>query len=845
MGDVESLLTIEPAKLEPYNHKINGTVLNAIKLYEANGVTLRQLLSDFNAVTTYSDLKKAINPWEYLNKGIKKVPIVCGVSTAEALFNTSAMTLYRQKPIEVIKSIYYRNKRRNDSGLERIFLNSFLGRLSSEQKVMVINPSPFVIEFIEKYRNNNCFVVTDKTLADLYSRQYKEAVFVSMGQAESISDVDVMVVITPQAEEKTIQKMLSLIGLVRADKIYGIIQTRLIDNKESCFWDVLLKEDVTIRDIIMIPTEISNSSPKKKCLVSMVRELETNGLIIRKIEYNASEKCVSEMADKITVTQEALFKAKTINAMWRQAFVSGAERTEESVYSTAELYPFTKEIYISYSIYPEENRFYGKAYYAATKNTQIPMTRGKALTARVEKGLRAATRKEVIEAMEMIPYSISMSKAIMTDITEKYLNEGKSVTLKTLWFCLRESLMKNTSYDDEVMRKLFSENKAISDLYPDRVSGETIRKAISAQLEVGEEVKELKLLRALNIIIDDAIKKRYLFENRILPLLPAAQSRASKRQAEVRQALTKRSFETIEEEKVIKFLHTRYKETSIYLAVAIRLLTGISIKEVCGLLWRDFEYNCITEVYKLSITKFVDNHGKQISHAFEENWEKYRVLPISNTLGTMLLSRKRFLVKMGLDDKTLEDYPIIMARENVSNMLKGYKVEYCKPALVAQKCREVISKAEIPQHMIILPENDNEIETDINSYNGDIFRTNFRDKSLNEAGFGLDELHYYLGLKKPDTFSQHYCDYTNEYVQLIIARKLDRWSAKYLKTSLRQNLKGKVKDFNEMSFEGIEDGVPCVELRVNYNEASHPDPVLIEVASEHGFKVAVTACEQR
>ena len=95
-------------------------------------------------------------------------------------------------------------------------------------------------------------------------------------------------------------------------------------------------------------------------------------------------------------------------------------------------------------------------------------------------------------------------------------------------------------------------------------------------------------------------------------------------------------------------------------------------------------------------------------------------------------------------------------------MRKGHKPVYCKPAAVAEKCRKAVEAAEIPQFPIILPGKDgNDIETDINSYNGDIFRTNFRDKALNEAGFGLDELNYYLGLKKPDTFSQHYCDYTN------------------------------------------------------------------------------------
>ena len=53
-----------PYKFEPYMHKINGTIANAIGRYECNRVSLKQLLTDYNDVITYPEyLKKAINPW--------------------------------------------------------------------------------------------------------------------------------------------------------------------------------------------------------------------------------------------------------------------------------------------------------------------------------------------------------------------------------------------------------------------------------------------------------------------------------------------------------------------------------------------------------------------------------------------------------------------------------------------------------------------------------------------------------------------------------------------------------------------------------------------------------------
>jgi hypothetical protein len=267
---------------------------------------------------------------------------------------------------------------------------------------------------------------------------------------------------------------------------------------------------------------------------------------------------------------------------------------------------------------------------------------------------------------------------------------------------------------------------------------------------------------------------------------------------------------------------------------------------VCGLLWSDFRYDDKIDIYILSVTKFIDSNGKVIHHVVEESWEKYRILPISALLGRILKARKNYLKKEGLDDQMLEEYPIILSREDLAHLRKGHKPVYCKPAAVAEKCRKAVAAAEIPQFLIILPDKDgNDIETDINSYNGDIFRTNFRDKALNEAGFGLDELNYYLGLKKPDTFSQHYCDYTNPYVQLIMARKLDRWLVCYDSRKQadyqRSTAAGTIK--------GIGDGVPYAEIEVVRGVTASGDainePITIRVESTHGCKIAISSYDQR
>lgn len=826
---------VQKQTLKQHNQRINGTILNAINSYESRGVPLKQLLSDYNDVISYQyELKKAVNPWQYLNSNIKQVPIVCGVSTAEALFCTSAMSLQKQRPIEVLKSIYYRNKSRNDSALERVFVSSFQKSITADEKVLIMNPSPFAVELFESYRNNNIYATIDQTTASLYSKQFKYSEFVPIESIHIVTNVSLIIIFANNVDKKILEKILAYMGTVRARRIYGIIPTRIVNNKMSSFWKAMSASQYTIRNIIIVPKEVSSSTPKNKSFVCIENETENSSITIRKMEYNSFEKSVDLAERKIIVSQEELLTCNTVNALCKETI---SDKVKKTNYNSAELYAFSREIQISYILYKRDQGYYAKAYYTETKNTQLTAIRGKALTNRIERGLHEKTTDKVIDALEKIPYLQSMAGVITEDITTYYLNVGKPITLKTLWFCLRDGLQKNCSYDDEFMKELFSRGNVISDIYPEIDKGNDFKQAIKAQFAEGEEIQELKALKMLNLVISEAINKGYLFENRILPLIPVAQNRATKRQAEVRQALTKRSFETVEEKKIMKYLIPLCIKSSIFLAVVIRLMTGISIREVCGLLWSDFHYDETLDIFRLSITKFVDSNAKIIHHVMNDSWEKYRVLPISFLLGEMIMARKEFLNKEGLNDKVLEEYPIVLPREDLSRMQKGYRPIYCKPSSVSEKCREAVRVAEIPQLHIVLPDRDGkEIEADLNNYNGDIFRTNFRDKALNVAGFGLDELNYYLGIKRPDTFSQHYCDYTNQYVQLQMARKLDRWTESYES--------GTETEYNGKSatgtISGIGDGVQCVEIEF-YKSNVENDSIAIQIESMYGFNVAISS----
>ena len=84
----------------------------------------------------------------------------------------------------------------------------------------------------------------------------------------------------------------------------------------------------------------------------------------------------------------------------------------------------------------------------------------------------------------------------------------------------------------------------------------------------------------------------------------------------------------------------------------------------------------------------------------------------------------------------------------------------------------------INERIISLPNHDQqERKTNLNKYNGDIIRENFRFWATEAGKFNADELSYLLRNKPVSTLGCYYCDFLNEASQLILHVKLNRMEA--------------------------------------------------------------------
>lgn len=180
-----------------------------------------------------------------------------------------------------------------------------------------------------------------------------------------------------------------------------------------------------------------------------------------------------------------------------------------------------------------------------------------------------------------------------------------------------------------------------------------------------------------------------------------------------------------------------------------------------------------------AITKFVDSKGKLKSHSERENWKRFRIVPSAKILSCLLLERKKYLIGKGIDKGYLMDCPIILENECISDMKKGKEMNHCRPGKISSISNELIQVAGIPKNEIILPDERGELITDLNRYHGDIFLSNFRHKANHVAYLTIGEINYMIGIDAPDTFSRHYCDYSNDFLQKAIIQKLRRWEYGY------------------------------------------------------------------
>lgn len=832
--------------------KINGKIKKAIDAYSEKKVPMRVMLTDFLAVKSKTEeLAAADNPWAYFYKGIQGHEIESGVSHEETLFRFSAMTLKDQKPSDVINAAFYSNRTRNDSDFELgYFLPLFLANIDQKDRMLVVNPSPDIICRMEEssHGEEKFYAVSDPTVAGLYRLQFPESEFLTFDQMNTIDDIDAVCITNRDQKMEKAQSLLNFLsGCKKSTKIMGLVPCAWLDNPNSGVYTRMNETGMTIKQLLIVDSKVTVSTPRKK-MILVLEKGKAENIKIYDSSYDEAARQFSVSDKDISINADTYLKTdKTILSCLK----SDKKNVEDkkSQYNKAEEYKFSEEISLFYKIYSgRKNKYAGVAYYREIENMNLK-TWGRKLSADIEKGLRADTREDVLFELERTVFNDEIYPIIRNDLKEKNIIEKQGITLKSLWFYFWNYLSDLKKYNHEYSSELFKRVE-IADIMPRLQNENQIMKAISIGFGVESENVPYAAVEQIDLVLQLAVKRGILVCDPLEVYVSEYTNRATERQQDVRNALVKKHFTAVEEEKIMNVILKKQTmdgkclaciHKSLLLAVGIRLFTGMAIREVAALKWKDFKEIKAAEGYQFVITKFVDSKGKLKSHSERENWKRFRIVPSAKILSCLLLERKKYLIGKGIDKGYLMDCPIILENECISDMKKGKEMNHCRPGKISSISNELIQVAGIPKNEIILPDERGELITDLNRYHGDIFLSNFRHKANHVAYLTIGEINYMIGIDAPDTFSRHYCDYSNDFLQKAIIQKLRRWEYGYenmaTEVKYRNPSVGSVSGSGILEVGPFSEGVASVDILIKNDNSSITK---VSVISTHGIKVNKT-----
>lgn len=789
--------------------KINGNISKAIRKYRKFYVPMSKLLTDYYDVNKYGEFlerqEHVVDPWMYINKGIKKIPVESGMTVAETVFETAAFYLKEEHATNIIRAVFY-PKSRNDSGFEYSFLlEQFSGILSDKTNVLVVNPSPdLILQWKADVRFSAChtyFAVPDETVAACYSHEFKEFHFLPFSDISKLDAIERVLTISRDYPIIKLDELLTSLSVCSdTAQILAVLPNAYIDSAGESFEVKLKDNDCLINRILLITPAATNSIPRKKVLLHLEKVKGTIQQTNIPLYTSLCDKTGQQFhirKEHWDISRNELFVSnRTILSLQKKVEYEKKNPSGEiNRRNPAERYDFSREISVFYTIQENrKNRYAGKAYYCETLISGANNRRhGKRLTEIIEKGLRAKTKSELLAKLQGIPFDPRVDPYIVHDVCSAYADKLDTLSLKTVWFICRRNLLKSGKYDEGVAKRLFcGAYQELSDVIPSFAWYDDYIQAMEHLFECEPQEIQLRYWQQLSLILETAVRERFIRFNSVAAIVRKLSSQLTEEQREVRNALVKKTFTMDEERKMLEFICARVKGAdgsatarrfeveSIWLIGAIRLFTGMSVREICALQWSDFVRIPNMKAYQFLVTKAVSDDGKITADPNKENWKKYRRVPIVPALAEMLSARMDYLTTVRkIPAEHLKDAPIILNKEKAGDSKKGTSTIYCRPRAANECCKKIIEAAEIPEQLLLLPDDDNQTVTDINRYTGDIFQSNFKYRANHTCGLTQGEINYMLGHEPLDTFSRHYCDFANDFVQYDMLQRLQRWTAEH------------------------------------------------------------------
>lgn len=753
---------------------------------------------------------------------------------------------------------------------------------SNLRKIVLLQPSySFLLKWLSDYRTKNLettVVIYDKDIVDCLNIKLRENNLISkelyysnqrtsfdlhiVNSIENISEYDLAVSfhnkITPKYED-----LVSLSRLLSDNnKLMCVLPHNFFDTDENEIIRRELISSANIKKVTNFSTALFGHTPKKKYFVEFGKgngSKQTNDIPLRSLkidntmhEGKANQKKSDggifyiDVPAELSLKLDSPYDGELIDFFGAYKKQNSSKNTKN--YNRAKEISFAPDFIIIYNVTNHRNAKQARCYF--TK----PLPESKIISSKKKYESKITESRVYLNAKD----EVSLEKKIIADFpfSEKF-EKFRDAAAKEINLALKDGRLNNLSlfsfvfsYADEIknyanrfdyhfcFNALF--RTSLGSLIINEATQEDFDRAIS-ELISSTRIDSEKLYIQLDIILKCAVKNTILYDSNT-PIFEFIETRKkqAKTKAQLRDAFTKKTLNNEEEKSLISWLLKMIPEKPVYLGTMIKLLTGMTNPEVSMLTWGDFCETDYSDYYHFNVTK--QRNYNSLKKEDLSNKYKYRVIPIPVFLSDLIIAQKeRIQENFKIPYKELIDLPLISkANDNCT--------DFCSPNMLRLNSNKALKEgAMIPEDIIAYLESDGVKEQDLSKYNGDFFAANFKYHALNDAMMTFGEASYILGLVPHDTFSKHYCDYTNPFLQIKLVEKLNDWCSLYSDLEgAPQEIKGTTKSDSSgrnITIEPYNSGCVSGQLQLSVKDKCSSN-IKVTVSGKRGVEGTATIYQE-
>lgn len=819
----------------PTSIAVTGDFAESIDQLRSLGITPQYIIDIYIESQKYAQGIRAMeNPMRYIEscEGHGSPPDI-RFRQMERIYKEVVKKWSKLKPSEFIHEYEtYVEQRPNNSGIENGIVSQIFFRFTGvDNHTLVVDPSPSFVIQQQQYNKNLKYTFTDDRYCEIYS-QSAEKSNVAPLEHLGVSSYDRVLYFARDSTPEQIQQVLETLrpALVKqtSSNIYILMPTMYLEKRhsEGALWNYLT-ENYTIFKLVLMDQRAVCEKRKKQCMIVLQNTPAKNcrEILVQKTRLVGKNTIESLEFRRIPYNSFA-DRDRTLSEMYNSDFT---DYSQPSRRNKPIEYKYSSEISIWISLTNKDGKY--RPYYSLydyptndqkRKNTLL---RGKPLKTRIP-GKWYDTKGAAIASAEYVLQDKVLANIVRQAVIKQYLDEDKSVSLKTLLFIYFEQISGSKVFDEGFCNSIFFRPHSAATPLCSFVPGVATADEIIAILS--DYIKENSLsantsdsfLKQIELLYDYAVIARFCPHNPIRRLRNDFH-RSNKQTAGLRRAMVKRSFSVEEEARFLSLLLNDDRNPEKALATLVRYYTGLPLNQLCALTRGDYIIDPDLNLSMLAITK---------------------EFPYRTLTAVSLAKGKRRLVPLvrPVADRIYAKFQSQGSRSNSAPLFTkpGNSKEPLTPRQLREYYNRIADQLEIPEIKLAVDvEHSSQATTDISDYKGDFLRSNYDFHARHDTSLETESINYLTGRKLETTEGQYYCDYSAKLMQLLMRVQLDQWAARYFAPNPSANMVPFVLDQNAFMYSPIASNRHTrtrIELDIDPSASNTEANILLEVFARFG-----------